>query len=115
MVKRIDTGKSIFDKVKKRTSIGNSSRSKPKNKHKLKSWKKYNRQGQMWSIVTIICFINLGITPFCSIGGKLPISFDNFESCDKAIDSIVLKVDNQMKLRKTTLIMKCLNNEQVNT
>tara|TARA_Y100001951_G_scaffold44057_1_gene34922 strand:+ start:23 stop:160 length:138 start_codon:yes stop_codon:yes gene_type:complete len=45
MVKRPDTGKSIFDKVKKRTSIGNSTRSKPKNKHKLKSWKKYNRQG----------------------------------------------------------------------
>ena len=33
------------DPVKKRTSIGASSRSKPKNKHKLKSWKKYNRQG----------------------------------------------------------------------
>jgi|TARA_R100001480_G_scaffold66534_3_gene78236 hypothetical protein len=37
--------KEKFDKVVKRTSIGNSSRSKPKNKHKLKSWKKYNRQG----------------------------------------------------------------------
>ena len=34
-----------FTPVKKRTSIGNSSRSKPKNKHKIKSWKKYNRQG----------------------------------------------------------------------
>ena len=37
--------KEKFDKVVKRTSIGKSSRSKPKNKHKLKSWKKYNRQG----------------------------------------------------------------------
>ena len=35
-----------FTPVKKRTSIGNSSRSKPKNKHKIKSWKKYNRQGK---------------------------------------------------------------------
>ena len=35
-----------FTKVRKRTSIGNSTRSKPKNKHKLKSWKKYNRQGK---------------------------------------------------------------------
>ena len=35
-----------FTKIRKRTSIGNSSRSKPKNKHKLKSWKKYNRQGK---------------------------------------------------------------------
>lgn len=35
-----------FDGVKKRTSIGHSSRSKPKNKHKLRQWKKYNRQGK---------------------------------------------------------------------
>jgi len=35
-----------FTKVRKRTSIGNSTRSKPKNKHKLKSWKKYNKQGK---------------------------------------------------------------------
>ena len=35
-----------FTPVRKRTSIGNSSRSKPKNKHKLKSWKRYNRQGK---------------------------------------------------------------------
>ena len=34
-----------FTPVRKRTSIGNSNKSKPKNKHKLKSWKKYNRQG----------------------------------------------------------------------
>ena len=34
-----------FTPVRKRTSIGNSSKSKPKNKHKLKSWKSYNRQG----------------------------------------------------------------------
>ena len=35
-----------FTPIKKRTSKGNSSRSKPKNKHSLKSWKKYNRQGK---------------------------------------------------------------------
>ena len=35
-----------FTPIRKRTSIGNSTRSKPKNKHKLKSWKKYNRQGK---------------------------------------------------------------------
>ena len=39
------TSNEYFTPVRKRTSIGNSSRSKPKNKHKLKSWKKYNRQG----------------------------------------------------------------------
>jgi len=31
---------------KKRTSIGNSKRSKPKNKHKRKNWKKYRGQGK---------------------------------------------------------------------
>ena len=43
MAKKI--GNEYFTPVRKRTSIGNSTRSKPKNKHKLKSWKKYNRQG----------------------------------------------------------------------
>jgi hypothetical protein len=36
-----------FTPVKKRTSIGNSSRSRPKNKRKRLSWKKYNRQGKI--------------------------------------------------------------------
>ena len=43
MAKKV--GNEYFTPVRKRTSIGNSSRSKPKNKHKLKSWKKHNRQG----------------------------------------------------------------------
>ena len=44
MAKKV--GNEYFTPVRKRTSIGNSTRSKPKNKHKLKSWKKYNRQGK---------------------------------------------------------------------
>jgi hypothetical protein len=44
MVQKITTD--YFTPVKKRTSIGCSSRSKPKNKHKRLSWKKYNRQGK---------------------------------------------------------------------
>ena len=43
MAKKI--GNDYFTPIRKRTSIGNSTRSKPENKHKLKSWKKYNRQG----------------------------------------------------------------------
>ncbi len=35
-----------FTPVKKRTSIGSSSRSRPKNKYKRRTWKKYNRQGR---------------------------------------------------------------------
>ena len=34
------------DIVKKRTSIGHSSRSQPKNKHKRRSWKKYRGLGK---------------------------------------------------------------------
>ena len=44
MAKKV--GNEYFTPERKRTSIGNSTRSKPKNKHKLKSWKKYNRQGK---------------------------------------------------------------------
>ena len=40
------TTRAYFTPVRKRTSIRNSTRSKPNNKHKLKSWKKYNRQGK---------------------------------------------------------------------
>jgi len=32
--------------VKKKTSIGNSVRSRPTNKHKRRSWKKYQGQGR---------------------------------------------------------------------
>mgnify|MGYP003117319492 FL=1 len=42
----IKTKTEYFTPVRKRTSIGSSTRSKPKNKHKRKSWKKYNRQGK---------------------------------------------------------------------
>ena len=34
------------DAVKKRTSIGDSVRSRPKNKHKKRTWKKYRGQGK---------------------------------------------------------------------
>ena len=46
MVKRTSTRDIYFTSIKKRTSIGNSTRSKPKNKHKRRNWKKYNRQGK---------------------------------------------------------------------
>jgi hypothetical protein len=36
-----------FTPVKKRTSIGHSSRSRPKNKSKKLNFKKYNRQGKI--------------------------------------------------------------------
>ena len=69
----------------------------------------------MWFIHTVVCIANLTLAPFCSIGGKLPISFDNYETCDKAVDRIVLEIDEQLKERKLTVAMKCFINEQVNT
>jgi len=36
----------LDDPVKKRTSIGHSCRSRPKNKYKRRSWKKYRGQGR---------------------------------------------------------------------
>ena len=44
MAKKV--GNEYFTPVRKRTSIGHSSRSKPKNKSKRANFKKYNRQGK---------------------------------------------------------------------
>ena len=44
MAKKV--GNEYFTPVRKRTSIGNSTRSKPKNKSKRLNFKKYNRQGK---------------------------------------------------------------------
>jgi len=47
MAKRIHVPSSIKkDTVKKRTSIGDSARSRPKGKHKKRTWKKYRGQGK---------------------------------------------------------------------
>ena len=37
---------SRIDSIRKRTSIGNSSRSRPTNKYKKRTWKKYKGQGK---------------------------------------------------------------------
>ena len=46
MAKRIQLITSRRDPVKKRTSIGDSVRSRPKNKNKKRNWKKYKGQGK---------------------------------------------------------------------
>jgi hypothetical protein len=42
----IYTRSEYFTPIKKKTTIGHSTRSRPLNKHKRKMWKKYNRQGK---------------------------------------------------------------------
>ena len=69
----------------------------------------------MWFIHTVVCIANLTLAPFCSIGGKLPISFDNYETCDKAVDSIVLELNQQLKDRGISLVMICKPNAEVST
>tara|TARA_Y100001938_G_scaffold121714_1_gene169566 strand:+ start:162 stop:374 length:213 start_codon:yes stop_codon:yes gene_type:complete len=70
----------------------------------------------MWHIHTIICIINISIQPFCSYGGKLPITFSNFNTCDIAIDRIVEKIDEDLKFKEVALLMKCIESyEQANT
>lgn len=44
MTKKNSSGNYI-ERVKKVTSIGCSSKSRPKNKHKRRNWKKYRGQG----------------------------------------------------------------------
>lgn len=41
-----DTSSHVRKKIKKRTSIGKSKRSKPKGKHKRRQFKKYRGQGR---------------------------------------------------------------------
>ena len=70
----------------------------------------------MWHIHTIICIINISIQPFCSYGGKLPITFTNYNTCDIAIDRIVEKIDEDLKFKEVALIMKCIKSyEQTHT
>ena len=70
----------------------------------------------MWHIHTIICIINISIQPFCSYGGKLPITFTNYNSCDIAIDRVVEKIDEDLKFKEVALLMKCIESyEQTHT
>ena len=70
----------------------------------------------MWHIHTIICIINISIQPFCSYGGKLPITFSNYNTCDIAIDRIVEKIDEDLKFKEIALLMKCIESyEQTHT
>ena len=48
----------------------------------------------MWTIHTIICILNISIQPFCSYGGKLPITFTNYNTCDIAIYSKLDLIEN---------------------
>ena len=69
----------------------------------------------MWTIHTIICILNISIQPFCSYGGKLPITFTNYNTCDIAIDRIVEKIDEDLKILEIGLLMKCIEDyEQTN-
>ena len=47
MAKRIYQPSAIKEnRIRKKTSIGDSSRSRPKNKYKKRTWKKYRGQGK---------------------------------------------------------------------
>ena len=47
MAKRIYQPSAVArDRIRKRTSIGDSVRSRPKNKNKRRNWKKYRGQGK---------------------------------------------------------------------
>ena len=69
----------------------------------------------MWSIYTILCVLGLSINPLCSTNGTLPLEFDNLKTCDKAVDSIVLELKQQLKDRGISLVMICKPNAKVNT
>jgi hypothetical protein len=69
----------------------------------------------MWSIHTIVCLINISLTPFCIYGGKLPMEFDNYKTCDIIISDIIETINEDLIEKEIGLIMKCTKNEQINT
>ena len=69
----------------------------------------------MWSIYTIMCVLGLSINPMCVLNGKLPLEFDNLKTCDKAVDSIVLELNQQLKNRGISLVMICKPNDKTST
>jgi hypothetical protein len=69
----------------------------------------------MWSIYTIMCVLGLSINPMCTINGTLPLEFENFKTCDNAVDSIVLELNQQLKDRGISLVMICKQNAEVST
>ncbi len=68
-----------------------------------------------FSIYTIICVLGLSVNPFCTINGALPFNFDNLKTCDRAVDSIVMELNEQLKNRRISLVMICKKNDKVNT
>ena len=69
----------------------------------------------MWYIYTVICIVNISLQPFCVYGGKLPINFTDYQTCDMIIDDIVETVDSELKQKEISLFMKCLKDEQITT
>ena len=69
----------------------------------------------MWSIYTIMCVLGLSINPMCTINGTLPLEFENFKTCDNAVDSIVLELNQQLKDRGISLVMICKQNAEIST
>ena len=55
----------------------------------------------MWFIHTIIFFINISITPFCVYGGKIPMQFNNYKTCDIAIDNMLSHLENENQMNDT--------------
>lgn len=68
-----------------------------------------------FSIYTIVCVLGLSLNPFCSFNGVLPFNFDNFKTCDRAINNIIMELDEQLKNRHISLVMICKKNDKVNT
>lgn len=69
----------------------------------------------MWSIYTIMCVLGLSINPMCTINGTLPFEFDKLETCDKAVDTIVLELNQQLQDRGISLVMICKPNGKIST
>ena len=69
----------------------------------------------MWLVHTIVCIYNISLNPFCVYGGKLPTQFDDLKTCDIFIDNVIEAINDDLIEKEIGLLMKCINNEQINT
>ena len=62
----------------------------------------------MFKIFAVLCFINIGsLEQTLCFKTQVPLDFKNNTDCQIALDNFVKYLDEDLKKRQTTLIMKC--------
>ena len=62
----------------------------------------------MFEIFAIVCFLNIQPSHhFCLKNAQVIGEYQTLEACDKAVNELVNYIDQPMKDRLTTIILRC--------